>query len=403
MRINWKINTALFMTGQALSLFGSMVVQYAIMWHITLETQSGTMMTVFTVVGFLPMFLISPFGGVWADRFNRKYIINIADGGIAAASLIVALFILSGTDSVWILLFCSMVRSLGQGVQTPAVGAFIPQIVPAERLTRINGIQGSVQSFIALSAPFVSGALMSFAPLWMLFFLDVVTAVIGISVLFFFVKVPAAEKSERKKLEYFGDLKAGIGYMRKRRYIVALFVLSAAFMFFASPAMMLTPLQVTRNFGDDAWRLAAVEITFSVGMMAGGVLIGAWGGFKNRVFTMSLACALFGVCTAGLGLTSYFSVYNVIMALIGLTLPLYNAPVMTLLQTTVDPEFMGRVLSVIMMLNSVMVPMGMLVFGPVSDRLSINIILVGTGAVTALLCVPFAANRSLREAGGRVN
>jgi hypothetical protein len=88
MRIHWKKNTLLFLTGQALSFFGTMVVQYAIMWHITLKTQSGTMMTLFTVAGFLPMFFISPFGGVWADRFNRKYIINITtNGAIALASL----------------------------------------------------------------------------------------------------------------------------------------------------------------------------------------------------------------------------------------------------------------------------------------------------------------------------
>jgi DHA3 family macrolide efflux protein-like MFS transporter len=144
---SWKKNTALFVIGQALSVFGTMVVQYAIVWHITLKTQSGAMMTLFTVAGFLPMFFISPFGGVWADRFNRKYIINIADGSIALASLIVAVLTISGFDSAGLLLACAAVRSFGQGVQTPAISAFIPQIVPREQLTRINGLQGSIQSF----------------------------------------------------------------------------------------------------------------------------------------------------------------------------------------------------------------------------------------------------------------
>jgi DHA3 family macrolide efflux protein-like MFS transporter len=77
MDINWKKNSALFLIGQALSMFGTMVVQYAIMWHIILKTQSGAMMTLFTIAGFLPMFFISPFGGIWVDRFNRKYIMRI--------------------------------------------------------------------------------------------------------------------------------------------------------------------------------------------------------------------------------------------------------------------------------------------------------------------------------------
>ncbi|MDR3113954.1 MAG: MFS transporter, partial [Treponema sp.] len=195
MDINWKKNSALFLIGQALFMFGTMVVQYAIMWHITLKTQSGAMMTLFTIAGFLPMFFISPFGGVWADRFNRKYIINIADGSIAFVSLIVAVLILSGFNHIGILFTCAVIRSFGQGVQTPAVGAFIPQIVPQEHLTRINGLQSSIQSFITLTAPMISGALMSFVSLEILFFLDVITAAIGIGIVVFFVKVPKAEKS----------------------------------------------------------------------------------------------------------------------------------------------------------------------------------------------------------------
>jgi DHA3 family macrolide efflux protein-like MFS transporter len=190
MKFNWKKNAALFLTGQALSFFGTMVVQYAILWHITLKSQSGSMMTVFTIAGLLPMFFISPFAGVWADRFNRKYIINIADGATAFFSLAAAVFIILGINSYAILLICAFVRSIGQGVQTPAVGAFIPQIIPEKHLTKVNGFQGSIQSFVTLTSPMLSGALMSFAPLEIIFFLDVITALIGISIVFFFVKIP---------------------------------------------------------------------------------------------------------------------------------------------------------------------------------------------------------------------
>jgi DHA3 family macrolide efflux protein-like MFS transporter len=409
MKIHQKKNIALFLIGQALSFFGSMVVQYAILWHVTLKTGSGVMMTVFTVAGFLPMLVTSPFGGVWADRFNRKHLINIADGSIAVASLIVAFVLILGFEGIGLLLLCAAVRSFGQGVQMPAVGAFIPQIVPAEHLTRVNGIQTGIQSFVALTAPMLSGVLMSLAPLETLFFLDVFTAAVGISILLFFVKVPPAEGQsppeaaqtggERKRLNYFHDLKEGLRYIRERRYILLLIVLSAVFMFFASPAELLTPLQTARNFGNDVWRLTAIEIAFSVGMMLGGVLIGLWGGFNTRAFTLSLACVLFGFETIGLGVTDVFPIYIGIMALIGVTLPLYNAPAMVLLQSTVDPGFMGRVLSVMMMMNSAILPMGMLLFGPMADRVSIDLLLIGTGAVMALLGIPFAASKALREAG----
>jgi DHA3 family macrolide efflux protein-like MFS transporter len=403
MEVNWKKNTALFLTGQALSLFGSMVVQYAILWHITLKTQSGTMMAIISFALFLPMFFISPFGGVWADRFNRKYIINISDGAIAAASLIVAVLIFFGIDHFGILLCCAVVRSFGQGVQMPAVGALIPQIVPKESLTKINGFQGSIQSLTMLTAPMLSGALMSFAPLEVLFFLDVITAAIGISILFFFVKTPPMEKAETeggaKGVEYFKDLKEGLNYIKSRRYILGLIIFTALFLIFAAPSAFLSGLQVTRNFGNDVWRLTTIEITFSIGMMIGGIFIGMWGGFKNRIFTIALAAVLYGLGVISLGLVDNFWVYTGIMAVLGMTMPLYSTPEMVLLQSTVEPAFMGRVMSVLTMVQSVMMPAGMLIFGPVADKINIDFLMIGTGAVIGLTCIPLIANKTLREAG----
>jgi DHA3 family macrolide efflux protein-like MFS transporter len=404
--MNWKKNTALFLTGQALSLFGTMVVQYAILWHVTLKSQSGGMMTVFTLIGVLPMFFISPFAGVWADCFNRKNIINIADGSIAFFSLIVAVLLIVGIDSYVILLLCAFVRSLGQGVQTPAVGAFIPQIVPEEHLTRINGFQSSIQSSVALISPMLSGALMTFAPLEALFFLDVITAILGISIVFFLVKIPLRgtiqpDASKSTGTAYLHDLKQGINYIRKNGYVSRMILLSAIFLFLFAPVAFLTPLQVTRDFGQDVWRLSAIEITFSIGMMAGGILIGIWGGLKNRIYTMTLSCVVCGVLTVGLGIAPWFWLYLLIMGLLGISLPLYNAPSMVLLQTTVEPALIGRVISVFTMVSSTMMPLGMIVFGPFADVVSIDLLLIVTGLLVALLTVPMMASKTLRDAGIR--
>jgi DHA3 family macrolide efflux protein-like MFS transporter len=407
--INWKKNAALFLTGEALSLLGTMVVQYAILWHITLRSQSGTMMALFTVAGFLPMFFISPFAGVWADRFNRKHIINLSDGAIAFVSLCVAVFLALGFDGYLLLFFCALVRSFGQGVQTPAVGAFIPQIVPQEHLLRINGFQSSIHAFVNLISPVLSGALMTFAPLSALFFLDVVTAAVAIAILYFFVKVPVkktpetndAEAAGQKRTAYFHDLKAGLGYIKRQGYVLRMIIISALFTFLVAPAAFLTPLQVARNYGAEVWRLTAIEVVFSGGMVAGGVLIGLWGGFRNRMYTMAFSCSLCGILAVGLGLSPHFALYLVIMAAIGVFVPFYNAPSMVLLQTGVEQAFMGRVLSVFTMLSGVMMPLGMLVFGPVADNVSIDILLVGTGISIALLGVPIITSKTLREAGRR--
>jgi DHA3 family macrolide efflux protein-like MFS transporter len=385
-----------------------MLVQYAIGWHIILKTQSGVMISLFSIAGFLPMFFISPFAGVWADRFNRKYLINISDGVIALASLCVAILLLMGYEHIGILFACAVIRSFGQGVQMPAVSAFIPQIVPPEHLTRVNGIQASIQSLCMFVAPMISAALMSFAPLESLFFLDVITAGIGIAILFFFVKVPKTETvsatsehvdESKKGVDYFRDLKEGFRYIKKHGFILRLVILAAAFSFLASPASFLTPLQVTRNFGEEVWRLSSIEIVFSVGMMLGGVLIGIWGGFKNKIYTMALACFLFGLEAFSIGLVHNFWIYIAIMGAAGLTVPFYNTPSMVLLQTKVEPAFMGRVMSVFTMMGSIMMPVGMLLFGPLADIISIDYLMIGTGILLFLLGIPFVSSRQLREAG----
>jgi DHA3 family macrolide efflux protein-like MFS transporter len=381
-----------------------MVVQYAILWYITLKSQSGTMMTFYILIGFLPMLFVSPFAGVWADRFNRKYIINIADGAIALVSLCVAVLLMSGFDSYGLLLFCALARSFGQGVQTPAVGAFIPQIVPEKHLIKINGYQSSIQSVVNIISPMLSGALMTFAPLSTLFFLDVVTAAISIAIVFFLVKVTVngkkpAKTPRQKRTDYFHDLKEGLSYIKKHGYVLRMIVISALYLFLIAPVAFLTPLQVTRNYGVEVWRLSAIEVVFSAGMIVGGIWIGMWGGFSNRIHTMALSCSLCGILSVGLGLAPYFALYLIIMAAMGLMFPLYNAPSMALLQTTVEQAFMGRVISVFTMVSSTMMPLGMLVFGPVADRVSIDVLLIGTGISVALLGIPMIMNKTLREAG----
>ncbi|MDR1867490.1 MAG: MFS transporter [Treponema sp.] len=402
METKWKKNVALFLSGQAVTLFGSSLVQYAISWHITLQTQSGAMMTIAVLVGFLPTFFMSPFGGVLADRYNRKYLINGADALIALATLALAILFMLGYQALWLLFVCSAIRALGTGVQTPAVQALIPQIVPAEHLVRVNGIQSTLQSIALLAAPALSGVLLTVSSLETLFFIDVITAAIGITIVFFFVQVPAPVKTysgSEKPLTYVHDLKEGFKYIKKHGYVKRICLLSACFLFAAAPMAFLTPLQVTRNFGADIWRLSAVEIVFIIGMSAGGILMSTWGGFKNKIHSMALSCALTGLCAALLGVLSNFILYLICMGALGAIMALYNAPSMALLQSTVEEAFMGRVFGVFTMISTIMMPLGMAVFGPLGDIINIDILLIGTGIFIFLLSFMFIISKTMRDYG----
>jgi len=400
MKEMWQKKIVLFLTSQTISLFGSLLVQYAISWYITLKTQSALMMTISIICGFLPTFFLSPFAGVWADRYNRKTLIILSDSLIAISTLFIAILFLLGHDSLFLLFVISAIRSVGTGPQTPAVGAFIPQIVPEDKLTKVNATNSSIQSMMMLLAPILSGALLSVASIEAIFFVDVITAFVAVLTLSLFLHVPPHSKAiTTEKTSYFTDLKEGFRYINSHGFVKAFFIFAIVFHILVAPSAFLTPLQVSRSFGNDVWRLTAIEIFFAGGMLGGGVLMLSWGGFKNKVFTMVSANIVIGLFTMLLGVTSIFWIYLVFMGVIGVFIPIFNTPATVLLQQKVETDYLGRVFGVLGMISSIMMPVGMLIFGPIADVVKIEWLLILTGLAMVVLSFFILKNKELVEAG----
>lgn len=393
----WKRNISLFLSSQGISMLGSSIVQYAIMWHITLTTQSGLMMTLYIICGFLPTFFLSPFAGVWADRYNRKKLIMLADGGIALATLVLAILFLLGYQYIWLLFIIAAIRAFGAGVQGPAVGAILPQIVPEDKLMRVNGINGTVQAAIMFIAPMISAALLTITSLEMILFVDVVTAFIAIVTLFFIHF--AKHEVTTDPVSYLEDFKSGMRYIKEHAFLKHYFIFIGILFFLMAPASFLTPLQVTRTFGEEVWRLTAIEIAFSIGMVVGGAIIASWQGFNNRIYTMSFGGIIFSLCTVALGVMPSFWPYIAVMAICGVAIPIFNTPTMTLLQEKVDPAYMGRTFGVFNMIASAMMPLGMLLFGPLADVVEIQVLLIITGVCMLLLVIALRLNKTLVREG----
>ncbi len=397
---DWEKKTALFLTSQTISLLGTSLVQYALLWYVTLETKSGIMMTIYIICGFVPTFLLSPFAGVWADRYNRKNLIIYPDAFIALATLALAIVFMMGGKALWLVMVTAAIRALGSAIQGPALGAILPQFVPAEQLTRINGINGTLQATIMFASPVLSGVLTTMFPIQTVFFIDVVTATIAISVMLFFLKVPLHKKAtEKQTTTYFADLKLGFEYIKNHKYLKSFFIFVAVLMFLVSPASMLTPLQVVRSFGEEIWRLTAIEVVFSAGMMIGGGLIAIWGGCKNRIHTMILATLVIALFSIGLGVVPWFWIYLVFMGMIGIAIPFYNTPSTVLIQEHVDENYLGRVFSIMTMIFTAVMPLGMLIFGPLAEVISIEWLLIGAGIFMIIQMLFVLGDKRLLEAG----
>jgi hypothetical protein len=353
----------------------------------------------------------------------------------------------------------------------------------------VNGFNSAIQSLSTFASPMVAAGLLSFFPIQVLMFIDVITAAIGILIVFFCVHthkgwrrplqapaagvvplfdadvpgeagavvsgvvdadvpgkagaavpsvvgadvpgeagaavsgvVGAAVSGEAEvgeglageglasatlpggndqglKPGFFPEFKAGLLYVVNNKFILAFMAMGVVFNILAVPPALLTPLQVALDFGQDPWRLGAIEVVFSVGMMAGGAIIGVWGGFKNRAHTLAFSTLFFGLGTIGLGLLGNFWVYLACMLFVGITMPIFNAPMMGILQEKIDPDFMGRVFSVFMMIGSFAMPFGMLFFGPLAEVVPVDWLLVASGTGIALLVFYILGNRHIREAG----
>lgn len=408
-RKGWLRDVVLFLSGQTVSLLGSMLVQYAIFWYLTITYQSGSIMMLAALFGFLPQAVVSIFGGVWADRHNRKYLIIAADASIALTTLVLAAAMLGGFTELWLIFGALAIRSAGAGIQTPAVSALIPQITPRPNLIRVNGINASIQSAMALLAPATAGALFAWAAandggtgaaLIPIFFIDVVTAAVGI-VLLALIHVRTIRAAAGNP-GYFADLTEGVRYVFQHAFVRWLLVVFALIFVLTVAPSNLTPLMLVRSFpageAQDVVNLAVLEVAFSLGMMLSGVLVATLFAKADRVSMIVAAAMAFGVLSIALGFTPNVWVFFALMFLVGIAVPFFSTSSMTLLQETVEPERQGRVFGFVGIVMAVAMPLGMVVFGPLADVIRIELLLIAAGVVTIVVIALAVAMPSGRRA-----
>ncbi|HHY58975.1 MAG TPA: MFS transporter [Clostridia bacterium] len=379
---NWQKQVTLFLISQNLSIFGSSVVSYAIMWHITLETSSGTWMMWFTICSLLPQVVVSLWGGVWADRYNRKYLAMVPDALAALATLGLAVAFWAGYRSLLLLLVASFVRSVTQGIQAPAVLALYPQLVPVDRLTRVQGVNMTLNSILMLLAPAAGGVILGSLGIVWTFMVDVVTASLAVLVLSF-IRVEKVRQSGTAS-SVLAELKEGVLYAFRDRLLKSVLICYGVTFFLVTPAAMLTPLLVERVFGGDVWKLTANEIAWTVGTLIGGVFVSLKGQFRAKIPTVALGLVIHGFCFTLLGLARDFAFYLTAMGIAGFFMPMVSTAQTVLLQENVEQEMMGRVFSLVQIVSGLAMPVAILFFGPLADQVSIGSILVVTGVLLAV-------------------
>ena len=394
---NWKSQAMLFLISQCITLFGSTLVQMAIVWYVTIQTSSGVWVAAFTVCSYLPQFLISFVAGVWADRHSRKKLIIGADSLIALVTFLMVLAIPHITDKTVVLgglLVMSVIRSFGAGIQTPAVNAVIPQLVPEDQIMRFNGINATMQSVVQFAAPAAAGVLLTINTLSSTLIIDTATAIVGIGLLSAVI-IPK-QAIQNKETSVFIDMIIGIKYTLSDKLIGKVLTVYGLFIFLCVPAGFLSQLFVSRVYGETYWYLSAVELAGFIGMVAGGILMSIWGGFKSRVTTMSVGLIAFGSLAIGMGLSKQFALYLTLMIIYGVAITMVQTATTTLIQEKAEMSMQGRVFGLLGAMYSGFLPVGMAIFGPMADEISLKWIMIGSGIALIALSIFVGTNKEMR-------
>jgi DHA3 family macrolide efflux protein-like MFS transporter len=374
-------------TGQAFSMFGSQLVQFALIWWLTQETGSGTALAVASIVGLVPQVILGPFVGVLVDRWNRRWTMIVADALVALATLVLAVLFWTGTVEVWQVFVILFIRALGGTFHWPAMQASISLIVPQEKLTRVQGLNEMLNGGMNIIAAPVGALLVSTVSMTAVLAIDLVTAAIAISTLLL-VAIPqparAVDTTASSAIRSMKvDFTAGFRYVRGWRGLLILAGLAMMVNMLLAPSFSLMPLMVTDHFQGTAWHLGAMEAAISIGIIAGGILLGIWGGFKRRITTTltGLIGIGLGVVIVGLAPASLFYLAVIGLLFAGVMSAFTNGPLMAIFQAVVAPEMQGRVFALMGSLTAAMMPLGLIIAGPMADIVGVQAWFVMGGIV----------------------
>lgn len=365
-------------TGQALSLLGSQAVQFALIWWLTTETGSATVLATASFCGLVPPIVIGPFAGALVDRWNRKRVMLVADGVVALASLVLAALFaidLASTTAVFAALF---VRALGATFHAPAMLASTTLMVPDRHLTRIQGLNEMLQGGALIVAAPLGGLLLALLAMGPILLVDVGTALLAILPLVF-IAVPQPERRAEDAAVPAGvlrrtlrDVGEGLRYLAERPGHRALVGIATVVNMLLIPAFSLLPLLVSAALAGGAADLAWTNSAFGVGSIVGGVVLGVWGGFRRRIVTALAGLVALGAVTLALGLAPTLIVAGAAMFGVGIVATLVNGPIHAVLQATVAPEYQGRVFTLIGSLAGITAPAGLLVAAPIAELLGVR-------------------------------
>ncbi len=384
----WKQKFIILWLGQGVSVFTSAVIQMAIVWYLTDTTGSAAVLTFATFIGYMPQVLLGPFIGAWIDRYDRKTIMIGADLFIAAVTSILVFRGLFGPIPVWLVMVILFFRSVGAAFHNPSLQAVTPSIVPEEELARYAGYSQGVESVSMLLSPSAAGILYSFLSLNQIILLDIGGAVFAVATLLF-LTIPAIRHNSETRTSVLHETRDGLRLIRSEPGLSSLLIVSTLYAVIYFPIGTLFPLICMGYFNGSYVQSGIVETMFSLGMLGGALLLSLLGRRAQNMTAITLSIALYGVglICSGLLPPDGIRVFMVLALIMGISIPFYRGVKTAIIQAQVEKEFLGRIFALMTSLQTLAMPVGLVLAGSFAEVIGVNRWFLLSGILSVILAL----------------
>jgi len=364
----------LFWFGQNISLLGSSIVQFAIIWWITVETESAIFLSIASVITFLPQVITIPIAGVFADKWNRRLALIVIDFSQAFFTFILILIFLGGWGTVWIVVLFNFVRSIFQAFHMPTVDAIVPAMVPKDKLTRMNSVNNLFMGLIRFVAPFIGAVFLIFWSITEILWIDVITFIIAVIPLLF-ISIPSikSNQNEQEKYSFAHEFKEGLLLLKTTPGFSILALWSLSVNFLSVPFVTLLPYFVKVTHSGTELNYAILLACIQAGSIIGALVISIKKNWNRKILIImgGAAITFIGCLFVALAPPGFFLMIGIGIFIRGFTsaigLPVY----FTILQTAVPPEKQGRIFSIDATISFAIMPVGMAIAGPLANFMGI--------------------------------
>ncbi len=406
----WNRNFIMVVLGQIISLFGNAILRFALPLYLLNETGSAALFGVVSACAFIPMIVLSPIGGIFADRVNKRNIMVVLD--FSTSLLVLAIIILLGKMNLVVLLLCALFALYGiSGAYQPAVQASIPVLLPGEHIMQGNAVINLVSSFAGLIGPVIGGALFGFYGIMPILYVSMFCFLLS-AIMEIFIQIPFEKKPAEGSIFAigFGDLKESFRYMYREQPIIMQFSLAVAAINMILSALVIIglPVIITQKLDFDsemANRLYGyAEGVFAMGSLCGGMGAGLFA--KKLKAKNGYLLLLYDALTLiPIGIAIMFPMpamlsYAIILVscfCMAFLATLFSIQIMSYLQIIVPMDLIGKVISCAMCIGMCASPIGQAIYGGLFEVLNENVFVVFYAAAVLTVMVALALKKAFQR------